>query len=400
MSKADSPIISTKTIAVKLKPKAEKFVKQGHPWVFENSISKANKDGENGDLAVIFDQRTNSFLACGYWDEDSPIRIKVLHFGKPTKLNQDWYNSRVEGCYGQRAGLLLKETNGYRLIFGENDGLPGVICDVYAGIAVLKLYSNMWWAHLSSLLTAIENIISPSAIVLRTARKVGHEHFSDGDVLSGELPNEEVVFLEHGIQFKANVIHGHKTGFFLDHRANRKRVGEISKGKRVLDVFSYAGGFSVHALAGGATSVTSLDISKQALNLAKRNAEINAFSGEHHLLCGDAFNEMANLKGKAKYDIVIIDPPSFAKQASEVEGAIKAYKRLIKTGLPLVEKGGVLVMASCSSRVDQDTFFQLVESALTRSGRSWDLLSRWGHDQDHPIGFPEGAYLKCGFYQL
>lgn len=400
MSNPDFPIIATKTIAVKLKPKAEKFVKQGHPWIFENSIAKANKDGENGDLAVIFDQRSNSFLACGYWDRDSPIRIKMLHSGKPAKLDQDWYNTKVELCYDRRAELLLTNTNGYRLIFGENDELPGVICDVYAGIAVLKLYSNMWWPHLELLVTAIENAINPEAIVLRTARKVGINDLNDGDVLSGELPDEEVVFQEHGIQFKANVVHGHKTGFFLDHRANRKRVGAISKSKRVLDVFSYAGGFSVHALAGGASSVTSLDISKHALALAKQNAELNSFSGEHHLVCGDAFNEMAKLKGKQKFDVVIIDPPSFAKQASEVDGALKAYQRLLKAGLPLVEKGGILVMASCSSRVDEETFFQLIESSLTRSGRSWDLLSRWGHDMDHPIGFPEGAYLKCGFYRL
>lgn len=400
MSNPDFPIIATKTIAVKLKPKAEKFVKQGHPWIFENSIAKANKDGENGDLAVIFDQRSNSFLACGYWDRDSPIRIKMLHSGKPAKLDQDWYNTKVELCYDRRAELLLTNTNGYRLIFGENDGLPGVICDVYAGIAVLKLYSNMWWPHLELVVTAIENAINPEAIILRTARKVGINDLSDGDVMSGELADEEVVFQEHGIKFKANVVHGHKTGFFLDHRANRKRVGAISKGKRVLDVFSYAGGFSVHALAGGASSVTSLDISKHALALAKQNAELNAFTGEHHLLCGDAFNEMAKLKGKQKFDVVIIDPPSFAKQASEVDGALKAYQRLLKAGLPLVEKGGILVMASCSSRVDEETFFQLIESSLTRSGRSWDLLSRWGHDIDHPIGFPEGAYLKCGFYQL
>jgi 23S rRNA (cytosine1962-C5)-methyltransferase len=215
------------------------------------------------------------------------------------------------------------------------------------------------------------------------------------------LNNPEVVFLEHGLSFMAHVLKGHKTGYFLDHRANRKRVGEFARGKTVLDVFAYAGGFSVHALAGGASEVTSVDVSRQALELAQRNAHLNPYTGEHLTICGDAFEVLRTLGDENRlFDVVVIDPPSFAKRASEVSGAELAYKRLVRMGKVLVAPGGVLVMASCSSRIKKEQFFDLVEEELQKGSRVFQLESSWGHDIDHPVGFPEGAYLKCGFWKV
>jgi len=223
------------------------------------------------------------------------------------------------------------------------------------------------------------------------------------DPAFGELTDEEVIFKEHGIRFSANLVHGHKTGFFLDHRANRKRVGELSAGKTVLDVFSYAGGFSVHALCSGAERVLSTDISEPALDLAKKNAELNSFEGFHDTLKAEAFGMLERMvEEKEKFDVVVIDPPSFAKQKSEVNLALDQYNRLAQLGVKLVNSGGVLVLASCSSRVTAEDFLLEIENALSHSRVRYELLETHGHDLDHPVlsFFPEGEYLKCAFYKI
>lgn len=399
------PNIPTTKIAFKLKSGAETLVKKGHPWVFENSIVKQNKEGNSGDLAVIFDSKKNKFLAVGFYDPNSPIRIKILQANKPANISKDWFENKVKEAYTKRIPLLQTDTNSYRLVFGENDQLPSLIADVYDNVLVVKLYASYWFAHLKDILPALIETSKATTTVLRLSRNVQKEgndfELSDGQVIDGVLENEVIVFKEHGINFSANVIHGHKTGYFLDHRANRKRVGELSKGKTMLDVFSYAGGFSVHALAGGAKSVTSLDISKPALEIAKSNAKLNEYSGKHLTIAGDAFEELDKLaKQKVKYDIVVIDPPSFAKSATEIDKAIVGYKKLATLGLQLVQRKGILVLASCSSRVTSEVFFELVENVLRQKHIKYTILEKTLHDIDHQIGFKEGAYLKCIYVQV
>jgi len=396
------PEIATKRIAVKVRSKAERHIKEGHPWVFDESIEKENHPPSTGDLAIIFDQKKNQFLACGLYDLDSPIRIKLLQFKKGRAIDASWFKEKVAEAFAKRAALLKTDTNSFRLIYGENDGFPGVICDVYDECAVLKLYSGAWFPYMKHLVEAVLSLLDLKCIVLRLSRNTAALKetygFKNGDVIYGELENEEVVFKEHGIYFSANLIHGHKTGYFLDHRHNRKRVGEMARGKDVLDVFAYAGGFSVHALCGGANRVVSLDISAQALEMAKKNANLNGVFPQHELLVGDAFEHLSTLKkNKQTFDIVVVDPPSFAKKASEVPGAIKAYQRLLGLAHPLVRKGGILVFASCSSRVSSEEFFELVLKGLDLRGLDFALLHTSLHDVDHPISFPEGAYLKCNY---
>lgn len=399
------PNIPTQKIAIKLKPSAETLVKKGHPWVFENSINKQNKEGKSGDLAIIFDNRKNKFLACGFYDPNSPIRIKILQANKPATINSDWFSTKVEEAYQKRIPLLKTDTNSYRLIYGENDQLPALIADVYDTVLVVKLYASYWFYYLKDILPELIKTSNAKTTVLRLSRNVqkeGNEFgFTDGQILDGELKKEVIIFKEHGVHFSANVIHGHKTGYFLDHRANRKKVGELSKGKTVLDVFSYAGGFSVHALVGGAKEVTSLDISAPALEIAKSNAKLNPFSGKHSIIVGDAFEELNKLaRVNTKYDIVVIDPPSFAKSAVEVDKAIISYKKLTQLGLQLVNKKGILVLASCSSRVTSELFFELVETTLQQNNANYTILEKTKHDIDHPIGFKEGAYLKCVYVRI
>ncbi len=399
------PNIPTSKIAIKLKPNTETLVKKGHPWIFENSIIKQNKKGSSGDLAVIFDSKTNKFLACGFYDPYSPIRIKILQANRSVTINSEWFAKKINEAFKKRQSLLETNTNSYRLIYGENDSLPSLVADVYDHVLVIKLYASFWFYHLKDILPTLIKTSKATTTVLRLSRNVQKEtndfNFTDGQILDGELKKEVIVFKEHGVNFSANVIHGHKTGYFLDHRDNRKKVGEIAKGKTVLDVFSYAGGFSVHALAGGAKQVTSLDISGPALEIAKSNALLNKFSGKHYTITGDAFDELNKLaKAKTKYDIVVIDPPSFAKSVLEVDRALASYKKLSILGLRLVQKKGILVLASCSSRVTSEMFFNLVEDVMHKHNINYTIIEKTLHDTDHPIGFKEGAYLKCIYVQI
>ena len=273
-----------------------------------------------------------------------------------------------------------------------------------AVLLVIKLYSEIWLPYLEGILKGLKEVSNTDTIVMRLSRSLQNSmnhSLKDGEVLFGNLDNDVVQFIEHGIKFSANVIKGHKTGYFLDHRHNRKHVGELSENKKVLDVFSYAGGFSVHALANGASEVTSLDISKQALQIAIDNGKLNSYSGVHKTIAGDAFEEMQKLIQRNKtFDVVVIDPPSFAKQKSEIDLAKKKYGQLANLGAKLTSKNGILVLASCSSRVIEQSFFDLNLRVLNSQGRPFNILKKTYHDSDHPIEFPEGAYLKCGYYHF
>ncbi|WP_296382838.1 class I SAM-dependent rRNA methyltransferase [Winogradskyella sp.] len=394
-----------KRLAVKLNAKGEQFVVKDHPWVFSNSIVKINDDAKTGDLAIIFSKNKNKVVGLGLYDANSPIRIKIVHNAETKiEINPVFFHHKIEIAFEKRFDLLNTNTNSYRLLFGENDGFPGLIADVYDSVLVVKLYSEIWLPYLESILESLQKISNAETVVMRLSRNLQNSNnhaLKDGDIVFGDLKNEVVQFVEHGVNFSANVIKGHKTGYFLDHRANRKRVGELSKDKSVLDVFSYAGGFSVHALANGATEVTSLDISKQALDIARENGKLNEYSGMHKTISGDAFKEMRILIEKGKtFDVVVIDPPSFAKQQSEIELAKKKYAQLAELGEKLTAKNGLLVLASCSSRVLAQSFFDLNVQALNSRSRLYETILKTKHDSDHPISFPEGAYLKCGYYRF
>jgi len=393
-----------KRLAVKLSTKGNRSVFAEHPWIFSDSIIKINKEGQSGDIAVIFNQKSNKVIGIGLYDLESPIRIKMLHHGSAIAINEEFFDTNVKEAFKKRESLLKTNTNSYRLLFGENDKFPGLIADVYANVLVVKLYSEIWLPYLESILNSLLKVSKCKTIVLRLSRNLQNSKnvsLKDGDVIFGNLENEVVEFIEHGIHFSANVIKGHKTGYFLDHRHNRKRVGELSKGKTVLDVFSYSGGFSVHALANEATEVTSLDISAQALEAAKANGKLNHYSGIHKTIVGDAFVELKNLiKKNKKFDVVVIDPPSFAKRQTEVDLAKKKYAQLADIGSQLVAKNGLLVLASCSSRVSSKSFFDINLHVLSQQSKQFEVIETTLHDVDHPVTFLEGAYLKCGYYRF
>jgi 23S rRNA (cytosine1962-C5)-methyltransferase len=394
-----------KRLAVKLTAKGENYVQQGHPWVFSDSIVKINDDAKSGDLAIIFGKRKNGMIGIGLYDADSPIRIKMIYNeSKGVKIDEAFFLEKIKNAYQKRLPLLKTETTSYRLIFGENDGFPSLIADVYDSVLVVKLYSELWLPYLKTILESLVETSGCETVVIRLSRGLQQSNshqLKDGEVVYGILENEVVEFVEHGVNFSANVIKGHKTGYFLDHRENRRQVGLLSSNKTVLDVFSYAGGFSVHALANGAKEVSSLDISEQALEIALQNGKLNTYSGKHITLAGDAFKILEQLiSEKKKFDVVVIDPPSFAKQQTEILLAKKKYAQLARLGEKLTAREGLLVLASCSSRVTATSFYDINEQTLISSKRSFSVVQKTQHDIDHPIGFPEGAYLKCGYYRF
>lgn len=399
---------STGNISVQLAAPAARAVKKGHPWVFDKGILKQNKAARPGDLAILYDQK-RKFVGIGLFDPESPIKIRVLHHGKPMILDTGWVKEKLGNIFQVRAEIINDPgTTGYRLVSGENDGMPGLVVDRYDETLVFKLDTVAWMPHLDQLISVFRDLIQPERIVLRINRTVAAAPSCPGNlkeacVIYGSALTGPVIFLENGLKFEAEPIIGQKTGFFLDQRDNRARVGKLSRGQNVLNVFSYTGGFSLYAASNGAKSVTSLDLSRPALDAALNNFQLNVhhpgIAGTPHILiCGDAFEVLRQLAEDGKqYDLVILDPPSFAKKREDVPGALKAYERLVKRGLNVLKKGGVLVSASCSSRIPAETYFDTVIRTAAMIGRPLQVMEKTTHAADHPIGFPEGAYLKCIF---
>jgi len=408
------PTPNPRRIALRLIPAAEYAVRQGHPWVFDNSIREQSHPGKSGDLAVIFDEKRR-FLAIGLYDPDSPIRVRVLQFREPSAINQDWFKNRLTSAVRLRLPLLDQPadrlTSGYRLVHGENDGLPGLVVDRYAQTLVLKLYTLAWIPHLNDVCTSLMQVSPAEGLILRFSRAVlkQSQSFSglgDGLVLCGSSAPGPILFQENGLVFEADPILGQKTGFFLDQRDNRVRVERLSRGKSVLNVFSYTGGFSVYAARGGARQVTSVDISVPAMQASIRNMAHNQHmpavaAAKHETIAEDAFEVLQRMRKENRhFDLVIIDPPMFAQNQSQVAAALNAYQRLTRLGLVALSPNGILVQASCSSRVDADSFFSAIHRAARESNRHLIEIERSGHALDHPIGFPEGAYLKCLFARV
>ena len=403
------PRPSDRRLAVRLTADALRHVRRGHPWVFDASIVSLSHEGAAGDLAVVFDA-DRRFAAIGLYDPTSPIRLRILHRGRPITIDAGWWRQRIAEAVDRRGPLAADPTTtAYRCVHGENDGLPGLVVDRYDRTAVLALHSAALLPHLTVLVDAVAEILEPERMVLRLARTVARgETFGlvDGEVLMGPAPEGPIPFLEHGLKFDADVQHGQKTGAFLDQRDNRALVGEASAGARVLDVFCCSGGFSVHAAAGGARLVHAVDRSPAAIETTRRALERNrdrpaVARCEVRTTVGDAFVELDALAARGeRFDVVVVDPPSFAHKQSDVAGALQAYAALTRLALGVVRPDGLLVQASCSSRVSADAFTAAVEGAARAARRPLDVVRRTGQPLDHPVGFPEGAYLKAVFARV
>jgi 23S rRNA (cytosine1962-C5)-methyltransferase len=387
---------------------AESILRSGHPWLFADSIREQNRPGQAGELAVIYD-RKDRFLGAGLFDPNSPIRVRLLHVGKPRTLDRTWWSERLTRALEVRQSLFDEQTTGLRWINGESDGWPGLVLDRYDRTLVLKLYTAAWLPRLEEIGELIAACLRSERIVLRLSRNIqeyARRQFgrADGEILSGPPLEGPVTFLETGLRFEADVLRGQKTGFFLDQRENRRQVEGLARGRAVLNAFSFSGGFSLYAARGGARSVTDLDLSAHALAGAKRNFALNATNASvascrHELVQADAFEWLKQQPGR-RFDLVILDPPSLAKREVERPGAIRAYGGLASSGLDQLAPGGILVACSCSAHVTAEEFFEAVRKSALEAGRTFEELRTTRHAPDHPASFKEADYLKAIYLRV
>jgi 23S rRNA (cytosine1962-C5)-methyltransferase len=393
-------------LRLRISAAAETILRGGHPWLFAESIREQNREGRLGELGVIYD-RKDQFLAVGLFDPESPIRLRVLHAGKPCALNREWWRARLEQALARRTGLFDERTNGYRWINGESDRWPGLVLDRYADTLVVKLYTAAWLRQWDEILDLFKVCLAPERIVLRLSRNIqlvaGKEFGkTDGQVIHGPGLDGPVVFRESGLRFESDVLRGQKTGFFLDQRENRRIVGDLALGRNCLNAFSFSGGFSLYAAAGGARSVADLDISAHALESGAHNFKLNAddravAACPREAIQADAFKWLAENAGR-KFDLIVLDPPSLAKREAERAGAVRAYGSLATAALRHLAVGGILAACSCSAHVTSAEFFAAVRQAVSKSGRRLKELKTTFQPQDHPADFKEAEYLKAIYF--
>ncbi|MDX1950665.1 MAG: class I SAM-dependent methyltransferase [Verrucomicrobiota bacterium] len=397
----------SKRLHLRITAAAEAAVKGGHPWIFNESVREQNRSGKTGELAIIFD-RQNRFLGVGLFDNESPLRVRILHKGTPVQIDHSWWTSHLDKAVIFREKHFASDTTGYRLLHGENDGWPGLVLDRYGETLCLKLYTAAWFQWLPMIISVLSNRFPSKRIVLRLSRNImsaAQQHdLTDGSIIFGEEIDEPVIFLENGLQFYSEVQKGQKTGFFLDQRENRQRVREISTGRKMLNVFSFSGGFALNAAAGGATQATDLDISAHALHAAENNFRLNANHPQiskclHQTIQADAFEFLA-ASSNPKYDLIVLDPPSLAKRESERAEAIKAYAGLVRGALRQLQTPGCLVAASCSAHVSSDEFFQIVRATIAARNISFQEMGTTLHPVDHPARFKEAHYLKAIYLEV
>jgi 23S rRNA (cytosine1962-C5)-methyltransferase len=382
-----------------------RHLRAGHPWVFRKAIERAPRGLVAG--AVVDVVEGGRFVARGYYDPHSAIAVRILTRDAAEAVDAAFWRRRVQRALALRHDL-VRDTTGYRMLHGESDGLPGVVADRYDRFAVLKLYSAGLTPHRGAIVEALREA-GGDLVGVFGRDEVPHDEEDEasapqGRVLWGAEPPERISYVEHGMTLLVDVRRGQKTGTFLDQRENRRLVRDLSIGRGdALNLFSYTGGFSVAAALGGAKHVVSVDVDKDAIALARDNFRANGLdAADHAFATADAFELLAAYKREGRrFDLVVCDPPAFAKSQKAVESALAGYASLNRAALAVLAPGGVLVTASCSARVTADEFFEAVKEAAFKLRVELQLVEERRQPPDHPVSpqFREGRYLKCLVYR-
>lgn len=373
-------------LELELLPAKEASIKRGHPWVFSGALrTKPTRSG----WARLLDHN-GRFVALGI-SETGSIAFKAASFEDVSPAEH--IKKALERSVVLRDSLKLIQngTSMYRLVFAEGDGLPGLVVDRYGDHLIAQLHSEAWYEMRRELTQALSSATGLANVYLKTRESLHRPELDEGYISGNQT---ETVFLENGLRFKVDWETGQKTGFFLDQRESRFRVGSRCTNANVLNVFSYTGGFSVYALAGGAARVTSVDSSKKAIALAVENAELNGFSSRHQALSADAFEYLGALeKG---FNRIVLDPPAFAKNRHSTHNASLAYRRINRMAIEGIDAGGEIFTFSCSQHIDRAMFASIVRAAAIDSGRTIQVLGHFTQPPDHPFDLrhPEGEYLK------
>lgn len=383
-----------------LKPGREKSLLRRHPWIFSGAVDRADENIASGATVDLLSSK-DEFLARAAYSPTSQIRARVWTFNPQEQVDSYFFRKRIRAALRARGVWQLKrDTDAMRLIYAESDGLPGLIVDLYGQVLVLQSLtagSEFWKETVADLLleeTEFRVIYERSDTDVRALEGLPPV----GNILRGALSSSLFSVHEHGLEFKVNVAEGHKTGFYLDQRANRLRVRELARGRDVLDCFCYTGGFTVNALMGGAESVLAVDSSASALALARENIVLNQLSlGKASFIEGDVFQVLRRLRDEGRaFDMIVLDPPKFAPTTAQVEKASRAYKDINLLAFKLLRPGGLLVTFSCSGGVDAVLFQKIVAGAALDAGVEAQIAEHLSQAIDHPVSlyFPEGAYLK------
>ena len=364
-------------------------ITNGHPWIFDRALRNPGSDLQAGQLVAVC--RGRQFVARGFVDPESPIRVRVLELSQHVPVDARWVRAYVTKATKMRiSDARLGTTNGWRLIHGENDRMPGLVVDLYDTTVVVAFDGKgaraFWQLYIDQIVASIRD----AGIAVDCV-------WCEGRCLEGSVPDSIVVY-EHAARFSVDIQRGQKTGFFLDQRDNRKLVGDLSAGNEVLNLFAYTGGFSVHAALGGARRVTSVDVSSAVIAAAQQNFVLNALEpSEHVFVATDAYEFLETAQTKQyRFDVVIVDPPSFAPSEKAKRKALRAYQRLNTAAMGVLQPAGTLVTASCSSHIDEQDMIFIVQSAGEEVGRDVRIREIRGAATDHPIlpAFPEGRYLN------
>ena len=382
---------------VYLKPGKEESLKRFHPWVFSGAISRMEGEPEEGEIVDVYTSK-KEFIACGHFQIGS-IAVRVLSFTQG-EINHEFWKKKLEVAYDLRRSLYLSgnpDNNTYRLVHGEGDNLPGLIIDVYNHTAVMQAHSvgmHVYRMEIAEALSevmgdVIQHIYYKSETTLPFKADLGQEN---GFIKGGSPEN---IAMEYGLKFHVDWLKGQKTGFFVDQRENRHLLEQYAKGRNVLNMFCYTGGFAFYAMRGGANLVHSVDSSAKAIDLTNQNVELN-FPGDtrHQAYAEDAFKYLDRMGDQ--YDLIILDPPAFAKHRDALRNALRGYSKLNAKAFEKIKPGGILFTFSCSQVVDKRDFRNAVFTAAAQSGRSVRILHQLTQPGDHPVNIyhPEGEYLK------
>lgn len=380
-----------------LKPKKEDSLLRFHPWIFSGAIQQKDNNIQEGEVVSVY-TASGDFIALGHFQIGS-IAVRVLSFSE-RKINDAFWKEKIAIAYDLRRsiGLVREDNNSFRLVHGEGDNLPGLIVDVYAGTAVMQSHSVGMHESRTAICKAIKEVLGDRIQNVYYKSETTLPYKADLDAENGYLLGDysDSVAIENGLRFHADWLKGQKTGFFVDQRDNRSLLEKYSKGKSVLNMFCYTGGFSFYAMRGGAKLVHSVDSSGKAIMLTNQNVEMN-FPGDerHQAFAEDAFSYLGKM-GENDYDLIILDPPAFAKHRDAIRNALQGYKKLNAAALRKIKPSGILFTFSCSQAITKDAFRLAVFSAAASTGRSVKILHQLTQPADHPINIyhPEGEYLK------
>ena len=380
-----------------LKPGKDRSVFRYHPWIFSGAIAKGEGDLQEGNLVKVYNSE-NQYLATGHCQIGS-IAVRILTF-KEEPIDYNFWKQRIANAWQLRkaTGLTDSPTNNvYRLIHGEGDHLPGLVVDYYAGVAVVQFHSVGMYLERENITKALLNVLGDKITAIYDKSESTLPYKAAINPQNGYLYGkaENFTALENGLKFNVDWLERQKTGFFIDQRENRRLLEKYAQDKTVLNMFCYTGGFSFYAMRGGAKLVHSVDVSARAIELANQNVDLN-FPGDprHEAFAEEAFKFLE--KSYNKYDLIILDPPAFAKHQNVLNNAIQGYKKLNRKGIEIIKPGGIIFTFSCSQVITRELFRQTVFTAAANTGRKVRILHQLTQPADHPISIyhPEGEYLK------